>query len=65
MKERRLDLLTVTGGPAVIAVTDANGTHGFGMFSSRTEDELCCLDEWLDRRDAANELPDGRLREAA
>ena len=59
-----LDLLPVSSGPTHIVVVTADGPRSFGALSSHRVDALRELDVWLDAKDAANELPDGRLEAA-
>jgi hypothetical protein len=48
-------------GQSRIVLFDAGGHRSFGALSDHTPESVRCLDTFLDKYDAANELPDGTL----
>lgn len=58
-------LLTVASSNNVLSIKDHAGPRTFGFFYEHSPQSLTRWDAYLDSRDAAHELPDGSLPEAA
>lgn len=64
-KPHVLPLLTVASSNNVLSIKDHAGPRAFGFFYEHSSESLTRWDAYLDSRDAAHELPDGSLPEAA